>query len=150
MQGMFYADIGLSDHTIGLEAAMMATALGACVIEKHLTLGRSGGGPDDGFASEPHEFKAMVQAVHNAHKALGDGSAPKVHDKYQQLRPSIYAIRDIEAGEPFTKQNIRIIRPGNGLPPERLPEVLQMMKALRFISRGTPLSDELLRVQSIK
>lgn len=141
MQHDYCTHVGLSDHTIGSEAAVIATALGACVIEKHLTLSRSDGGPDDGFASEPREFKAMVEAIHNAHRALGDGHQPKTAGTHKPLRPSLYAVQDIEEGEAFTSENVRSIRPGYGLPPSLIDQVLGKTAACG-ISRGTAMKME--------
>ena len=135
--------IGLSDHTIGSEAAVIATALGAVIIEKHLTLSRADGGPDDGFASEPHEFRAMVEAVHRAHTALGDGSTPKTEGTHKPYRPSIYAVRDIKRGDLFTPENVRIIRPGYGLEPRMIGAVLGH-RASQDIERGTAMKLEFL------
>lgn len=134
---------GYSDHTIGHEAAVMATACGAVMIEKHITLSRNDGGPDDHFATEPHEFAAMVKAVKSAHQAMMGPSVKSGEEAHHPLRPSLYAIADIRKGEQFTKANVRAIRPSNGLPPKDLPELLRL-KAKRDIARGTPLSAEIL------
>jgi pseudaminic acid synthase len=128
---------GYSDHTIGHEAACMAVALGAVMIEKHLTLSRNDGGPDDHFATEPHEFAALVKAVRGAWQAMQE---PENHadDVHLALRPSIWAIEDIAAGEPFTRANVRAIRPAGGLAPVELGELLTK-RASTAIARGTPL-----------
>ena len=132
---------GYSDHTIGHEAAVMAVALGAVMIEKHLTLSRNDGGPDDHFATEPHEFAALVKAVRGAHTAMRE---PKHHadDVHLALRPSIWVIKDIAESEEFTRENVRIIRPAGGLAPAELPDLLRC-RTVCAISRGTPLTWEL-------
>jgi N-acetylneuraminate synthase len=132
---------GYSDHTIGHEAAVMAIALGAVMIEKHLTLSREDGGPDDHFATEPREFAAMVDAVHAAWQAMCEPEGKTGDEAHQPLRPSIWAIQDIAAGEPFTRENVRAIRPAGGLPPKELPDLL-LCRAATAIARGTPISLE--------
>jgi pseudaminic acid synthase len=138
MQGRFGSMVGLSDHTIGHEAAVMAIALGAVMIEKHLTLSRDDGGPDDHFATEPKEFAALVDMVHAAYTGM---RKPETHvdDVHQPLRPSIWAIQDIDAAEPFTKENVRIIRPSGGLAPVDMSDLL-MHHASQPIERGTPIN----------
>jgi pseudaminic acid synthase len=136
--------VGLSDHTMGLAVPVAAVALGAGIIEKHLTLSRSLPGPDSSFSLEPEEFRAMVEAVRVAEKALG-----RIHfgvsgkDGVGRLfRRSLFVVRDMIEGEPFTAINIRSIRPGHGLHTRHLAEVLGR-KATRNIDRGTPLSWDL-------
>lgn len=141
MQQEFGGYVGLSDHTIGSAASILATALGACVIEKHLTLSRSDRGPDDDFASEPHEFKAMVQAINEAYEAMGDGHPLEDDDTYKLLCPSIWAAEDVRAGELLTPVNVRVLRPGHGLPPSMIDQVIGKV-ASRDISRGTPMRME--------
>ena len=135
---------GLSDHTFGSAASVAAIALGGCVIEKHFTLARADGGPDAGFSLEPAEFKALVADCKDAWKALG-----KVH--YDTLgsergsktfRRSLYVVADVKKGEALTKTNVRSIRPGLGLPPVRLWDVLGK-PAARDLFRGEPLSDDM-------
>jgi pseudaminic acid synthase len=145
MARRFGLPIGLSDHTMGIAAPVAAVALGACIIEKHLTLTRSTPGPDSAFSLEPDEFKAMVEAVHTAEKALG-----KVHlgasineEMSRAFRRSLFVVEDVQQDEPFTSANVRSIRPGNGLHPRHLTEVLGK-RAAREIKRGTPLSWEFL------
>ena len=141
----FECPSGLSDHTFGTAASVAAVALGACVIEKHFTLARADGGPDSGFSLEPAEFTALVRDCKDAHKALG-----RVH--YDTLgsergsktfRRSLYVVADIKQGEELTKANVRSIRPGLGLPPVRLWDVLGKA-ASRDIARGEPLADEMI------
>lgn len=132
--------VGLSDHTLGTEVAIASTSLGACVIEKHVTLARSDGGPDAAFSLEPHELSVLVNGVGAAFAALGTGSEKRAEVEKQNVvfRRSIYAVRDIQLHETFSRQNIKVIRPGFGLAPKYLPEVLGK-KATRQISRGTAL-----------
>jgi N-acetylneuraminate synthase len=122
-----------------------AVAVGACIIEKHLTLSRSLPGPDSAFSLEPEEFKQMVDAVRVAEKALGDvhyGLSGK-EDASRVFRRSLFVVADVDAGEMFTKANVRSIRPGHGLHTRHLPEVLGK-RASQRIERGTPLSWELI------
>jgi pseudaminic acid synthase len=135
---------GLSDHTLGIVVPVTAVAAGACIIEKHFTLTRSKPGPDSAFSLEPHEFRAMVDAVRVAEAALGRVSY-EVTEREQAsrvFRRSLYAVADIPAGTLFTGQNIRSIRPGYGLPPKYLPHLLGRRSAIA-IERGTPLSWDL-------
>ena len=121
----FDVPVGLSDHTMGVAVPVAAVALGACIIEKHLTLSRSEPGPDSAFSLEPHEFKAMVDAVRIAEKALGKvqfGCSPKEASS-RAFRRSLFVVQDIKRGELYTAENVRSIRPGNGLHTRHLPEV---------------------------
>jgi N-acetylneuraminate synthase len=142
----FGTPVGLSDHTMGVAAPVAAVALGACILEKHLTLSRAAGGPDSGFSLEPDEFKATVEAVRNAERALGavhygvsEGEAAS-----RIFRRSLFVVRDVKAGEPFTAANVRSIRPGHGLHTRHLGEILGRLAA-RDIEAGTPLSWEMVR-----
>lgn len=137
-----FKNVGLSDHTLGATTAVISTALGACIIEKHLTLSRTDGGPDAAFSSDPVEFAEMVRKVHDAWEAIY-GYADEAEDDLKPLRRSLYAVADIKAGEEFTSQNIRSIRPGYGLPPSRLPKILWRKSAMD-IERGIPLSEEMI------
>jgi N-acetylneuraminate synthase len=132
---------GLSDHTQGTAVPVAAVALGACIVEKHLTLSRSIAGPDSAFSLEPHEFKAMVEAVRTTEKALGRVcyGASENEMKSQIFRRSLFVVQDLKAGEMFTAQNVRSIRPGHGLHTRYLDVVLGK-KARIDIDRGTPLS----------
>ena len=132
---------GLSDHTRGTTVPIAAVALGACVIEKHLTLRRSDGGPDSLFSIEPSELEDIVQKIEIAHKAKGEiRKVPKPSESPQRsLRRSLYAVADISAGEQFTEVNIRSIRPGFGLPPRALPAILGRTAAMD-IPRGTAIT----------
>jgi N-acetylneuraminate synthase len=136
---------GLSDHTLGTTVPVAAVALGACIIEKHLTLSRSIAGPDSAFSLEPHEFKAMAEAVRTTEKALGRVCYGASENEKQSLifRRSLFVVQDIKAGETFTAQNVRSIRPGHGLHTRYLDVVLGK-KARMNIDQGTPLSWDLI------
>jgi pseudaminic acid synthase len=140
----FSLPVGLSDHTMGTAVPVAAVALGACIIEKHITLSRSEPGPDSAFSLEPHEFKAMVDAVRIAEKALGKvyfGLGEKEASS-RIFRRSLFVVADVKCGEILTPENVRSIRPGNGLHTRHLPEVLGQ-RAARDIERGTPLNWDL-------
>ncbi len=144
----FGVPAGLSDHTTGVAVPIAAVALGACIIEKHLTLSRSEPGPDSAFSLEPHEFKAMVDSVRIAEKALGDvqfGCSPKEASS-RVFRRSLFVVQDVKRGERFTEENVRSIRPGQGLHTRHLSEVLGL-RARQDIERGTPLSWNLVERQ---
>ncbi len=136
----FGLPVGLSDHTMGIAAPVAAVALGACIIEKHLTLSRSLPGPDSAFSLEPHEFKAIVEAVRSAEKALGkvDFGAHGKQESSKSFRRSLFVVEDIQQGDEFCADNVRSIRPGYGLHPRYLPEVLGK-RAAKDIKKGTPL-----------
>ncbi len=143
MARRFAVPVGLSDHTMGIAVPVAAVALGACIVEKHLTLSRTPG-PDSAFSLEPQEFKAMVDAVRTAEKALGSvnfGASGK-EEASRAFRRSLFVVEDVKRGGVFTAENVRSIRPGNGLHPRHLPEVLGK-RAARDAERGTPLSWEL-------
>lgn len=141
----FGVPAGLSDHTLGVAVAVASVALGACVIEKHFTLSRAVPGPDSAFSLEPQELRQLVEAVRATERALGDvryGPSP-AELAGRKLRRSLFVVEDVRAGEQLTERNVRSIRPGHGLPPKALREVLGR-HAARDISRGTPLSWDLL------
>lgn len=135
----FGVPVGLSDHSMGIEVPVAAVALGACIIEKHFTLSRAVPGPDSAFSLEPNEFKAMVDAVRIVEKSVGTVhyGVNEREAKSKVFRRSVFVVEDIKAGEPFTDKNVRIIRPGYGLHPRHLKDILGM-KASRDIERGTP------------
>jgi len=144
MAKRFGVPVGLSDHTTGIAVPVTAVALGACIIEKHLTISRSTPGPDSAFSLEPDEFKAMVDAVRTAEKALGTvnyGVSGK-EEAGRAFRRSLFVVKDVKQGGTFTPENVRSIRPGHGLHPRHLQEVLGK-RATRDAERGTPLSWEL-------
>lgn len=136
---------GLSDHTIDNATAVAAVALGACLIEKHVTMDRESGGADDSFSLEPKELTQLCKDCKTAWQALGkinykETAAEKVNTKF---RRSLYVVEDIAIGRKFTSDNVRSIRPGFGLAPKYFDKVINR-KAKQNISRGTPLSWELL------
>jgi pseudaminic acid synthase len=136
---------GLSDHTPGTAAAVAAVALGARIIEKHFTLARADGGPDAAFSLEPAELRRLVDDCRSAHAALGvaeyrRGEA-EAHNR--QFRRSLYVVRDVAAGRTLTREDVRSIRPGFGLAPARLPEVLGR-KAARALTRGEPFAIDMI------
>ncbi len=137
----FGCPVGLSDHTLGIEVAIASVALGACLIEKHFTLRRADGGPDAAFSLEPDELAALVHGARGAFEALGTGAPARseVEKSNMMFRRSVYVVRDVAAGEPFTAQNVRVIRPGFGLAPKHLPEILGK-RARRALARGTALT----------
>lgn len=139
---LFDVPIGLSDHTMGTAVAGAAIALGACVVEKHFTLSRADGGPDAAFSLEPGELGGLVSCCRMAWEALGTAEfrVKPSEEGNLRFRRSLYAVRDILAGEPFTVDNIRSIRPGFGLAPKRLPEVLGRRAAV-CLKRGDALRE---------
>ena len=132
---------GLSDHTLGIAVPVAAIALGACIVEKHFALSRATPGPDSAFSLEPAEFTAMVDAIRVAERALGTVR----HDPTEQemasrlYRRSLFVVKDVKAGDIFTEDNVRSIRPGHGLAPKFTPDVLGR-RARCDIARGTPLT----------
>lgn len=141
----FGCPVGLSDHTLGIEVATAAVAIGACFIEKHFTLRRADGGPDAIFSLEPEELTALTKASRNAFAALGTGSEQRAEVEKDNIifRRSIYVVRDIAKGEVLTTDNVRIIRPGYGLAPKHFSDVIGKAAA-SAIARGTPLSWDLI------
>lgn len=137
--------IGLSDHSMGVSVPLAAIALGATVIEKHVTLDRSAGGPDDAFSLEPDELAALCKGAREAWQALGspERKLKASEDGSQKHRRSLYVVADIKMGEVLTKANIRSIRPANGLAPKHYSAVLGQ-KAKADIAFGTPLSFDLI------
>ena len=140
----FGVPVGLSYHILGIAVPVAAVALGACIVEKHLTLSCSRPGPDSAFSLEPGEFKEMVAAIRMAEQALGEVNYELAEQEATSrvFRRSLFAVQDIKAGETFTTENVRSIRPGHGLAPKCLPEVLGK-KAAKDIKKGTPLSLQL-------
>lgn len=137
---IFEVPIGFSDHTLDITVPVVAVALGACIIEKHLTLSRSLPSPDTAFSLEPDEFDTMVKAIRTAEKALGEKhyELSEQEAKRRIRRRSLFVVKDVKAGEIFTEENVRSIRPGYGLHPRHLQDVLGR-HSVRDIKRGTPL-----------
>jgi len=137
----FNVPVGLSDHTLGIAVPLAAVALGACIVEKHFTLSRSIPEPDSAFSLEPHEFKAMVEAIRTVEKALGQVQygVGENEARSRVFRRSLFVVKDTAAGEIFSEENVRSIRPGHGLAPKYLNDVLGRQAALD-IKRGTPLA----------
>jgi len=135
---------GLSDHTLGIAVPVAAVAIGARIVEKHLTLSRGDPGPDVAFSAEPQELAEMVAAIRTVERAMGEASYEITEQEAASrvFRRSLFVVRDVKAGEPFTEDNVRSIRPGYGLPPKELPNVLKRRAAVD-IARGTPLSWDL-------
>ncbi len=129
--------IGLSDHSMSNIPAITAVSLGATVVEKHFTLDRNLGGADSGFSLEPNEFKSLIDDIRTTEKVLGKVDYT-VNEKNRKFARSLYIVKDIKKGEKFTPENIRSIRPSNGLHPKYYEEVLgkTAKKDLKF---GTPL-----------
>ena len=138
---------GLSDHTLDNSTAIASVALGASIIEKHFTLDRSGGGPDDSFSIEPLELSALCRDTKTAWEALGgiDYGRKSSELGNVKFRRSLYFVRSMKAGEVITSEHVRSIRPGYGLAPKDLDQIIGS-KVLRAVKRGTPLSWELLNL----
>jgi pseudaminic acid synthase len=145
MQKQFGTWVGLSDHSMGFSAAIAAVALGARVVEKHFILDRCMGGPDASFSMEPVEFKTMVQCIREVEKALGEPTylLTEKQKKSREHSRSLFVVEDIKKGEILTEKNIRSIRPGFGLHPKYLNQVLGK-KVKKDLKKGTPLSFEVI------
>lgn len=145
LQRKFKTVLGISDHTLGTSVSVASVVLGASIIERHFILDRKLGGPDSPFSLEPGEFKAMVKAVRQVEKAMGTGAfgITKSVKKTKEFARSLFAVRDIVTGEPFTNENVRSIRPGYGLHPKNLKAILGKT-AKRPIKRGMPLKWDLI------
>lgn len=142
MQQLFEdVQIGLSDHTMGIGVAVASVALGATVIEKHFTLSRADGGVDSAFSMEPSEMKALVEETERAWQALGKVTyGPTEKEKASlKFRRSIYVCKDIEQGESFSKENIKVVRPGYGLEPKYWDSIIGKISKKK-IKAGTPLT----------
>ncbi len=137
----FNCPVGLSDHTMGSAVAVAAVALGATVVEKHFTLSRADGGPDGVFSMEPEEFKSLEYDIRTVEKALGRVSYERTEKEKGSLvfRRSLFVVKDMKPGEEFTGENVRSIRPGHGLHPRYLSDVLGR-RATCAVAKGTPLT----------
>ncbi len=138
MKDLFNCKVGLSDHTLGIGAAVASIALGATVIEKHFTLSRADGGVDSAFSLEPEEMKLLVRECNTAYQALGEVryNTQEQEKKSLQFRRSLYITEDMKKGEVLTDNNLRSIRPGLGLPPKYY-DVLMGKKVAKDVKRGT-------------
>ena len=145
MAEIFSVPVGLSDHSMGSVGAVAAVALGAKIIEKHFCIDRSIENPDASFSMNPAEFKQMVNDIRQAEKAVGHVAyGPTDQEKSSIVfRRSVFCVQDIRKGELLTEENVRIIRPGYGLPPKYYPKILGQT-ALKDIKRGTPLQFEMI------
>jgi len=145
MRAMFGCEVGLSDHTMGSGVAVAAVALGATLVEKHFTLARADGGVDSAFSMEPDELRRLVEDVENARLSLGQVSYGPTPAEIKSLgfRRSLYVARDVKAGEVLTPENVRVVRPGFGLPPKFLESVIGR-RASRDAPAGTPVAWDLL------
>ncbi|MGE6462040.1 pseudaminic acid synthase [Pseudoalteromonas tetraodonis] len=134
---------GLSDHTIDNTTAITSVALGACLIEKHVTLDRNGGGPDDSFSLEELELKQLCDDSKTAWAATGAVNYERKESEKGNMifRRSLYVVKDVATGEVFTHENVRSIRPGYGLAPKHLKDIVGK-KSTKNILRGTPLTED--------
>jgi len=146
MAEAFNVPVGLSDHTLGIAVPVAAIALGACIVEKHFTLSRAVPGPDSAFSLEPHEFKEMVNAIRVAEKALGqvNYAVTEKEAASRVFRRSLFVVKDMKAGDVFTEENVRSIRPGCGLHTKHLERIIQR-RAAKSIKRGTPVTWDLVK-----
>lgn len=146
IQKRFDVKVGLSDHTMGIEAPLVAVALGACMIEKHFILDRNVGGPDAHFSLDEKEFSQMVQAVRKTEQMLGqvDYELTEKKKNARTFSRSLFVAQDVKAGETISEKNMRSIRPGHGLHPKHYHELLGK-KFTCDAFKGTPLSWELVK-----
>ena len=142
----FQVNIGISDHTLGIGVSIAAIALGATVVEKHITLMRNDGGHDSAFSMEPAEFQQLVEEGNKAYLSLGEPNWQILNSEKEsrRLRRSLYVVANVKSGDTLTSENIRAIRPGAGLQPKHLNEVLGK-KFNRDLIAGTPLSFEVIK-----
>lgn len=141
MREKYNVKVGLSDHTEGADTAIAAAVLGASMIEKHFIVDRTWGGPDSSFSMDKREFSNMVKSIRNVEKALGTvcyNTNPEII-KGRRYARSLYVAKDMKAGEIITRENVRSVRPGYGLPPKYLPQLLGK-KVNRDLEMGTPMS----------
>jgi len=148
MRKLFQCEVGLSDHTMGIGAAVAAVAHEATIIEKHFTLRRADGGVDSAFSMEPEEMNQLVIETNRAWEALGKVTygPTKVEKKSLIFRRSLYIAEDMKAGEILTKKTLRIVRPGLGLPPKYYKKLLGM-KVVKNVKKGSPISWDLINTR---
>ena len=151
MKERYSVKVGLSDHTMGYDVAVAAVALGATLVEKHFILNRSIGGPDAAFSMEIGEFAAMVKSIRNVEKAIGEVVYPTdlTKIKGREFCRSLYVAKDIKAGEKFTEENVRSVRPGFGLHTRYLPEILDK-KAIHDLKKGERFSMDMVEKSTFK
>jgi len=145
LRDRYGCEVGLSDHTLGIGLAVASVALGATVIEKHFTLRRADGGVDSAFSMEPTEMKQLVEETARAWQSLGKAYIGPTEAEKSSItfRRSLYIVKDLKAGDVLTKENVRAIRPGLGLPPKHLDQILgKFIK--QDVPKGTPLENKLL------
>lgn len=145
MRKLFNCEVGLSDHTLGIGVSVAAVAFGATVIEKHFCLNRADGGVDSAFSMEPHEMKLLVEETAKAQQAIGKVTyeITKAEEKSVNFKRSIYVVEDIKAGEMFSIKNIKIIRPGDGLQPKHIDQIIGKI-AKQDLAKGTPFTFNML------
>jgi pseudaminic acid synthase len=150
MQRRFGTLVGLSDHSLGHDATVAAVALGACVIEKHIVLDRAMGGPDSAFSMEPMEFSEMVDAIRLTEASLGEVTyeLPESAVVSRSHSRSLFVVADVTAGDSVTSENVRSIRPANGLPPVAMDR-LGKAQFVVSVEAGTPLSWDMLEGVSV-
>jgi len=141
----FGVKVGLSDHTMGIEGPVVAVVLGATVIEKHFILDKSIGGPDAHFSLDEKEFTEMVTAVRKAEQMIGnvDYEMTEKKKKSRQFSRSLFVVKDVKVGEVITKENVRSIRPGFGMHPRHLSEIIGK-KFKQDLEKGTPMNFDLI------
>ncbi|GGE36276.1 pseudaminic acid synthase [Pullulanibacillus camelliae] len=145
MKELFNVQVGLSDHTMGTGVAVASVALGATVIEKHFTLRRTDGGVDSAFSMEPEEMKNLVQETERAWLSLGKVTYGPSSAELNSLKfkRSLYIAEDMNEGDTFTERNLKVIRPGYGMPP-KYKEFILGKKVKKAVEKGTPLTPDLL------
>lgn len=145
MASRFDVLTGLSDHTIDNTTAIASVALGACLVEKHFTLDRSGGGPDDSFSLEPQELKQLCDSAKVAWSARGKVNYKSTESEKGnvQFRRSLYIVQDVAKGEKFTHENVRSIRPGYGIKPKYLKDIIGLTSE-EDIKSGTPVTKDMI------
>jgi N-acetylneuraminate synthase len=145
LRDRFECEVGLSDHTMGVGAAVAAVAHGATVVEKHFTLSRADGGVDSAFSLEPEELRSLVTETERAWQSLGKVAyGPSEREEASlKFRRSIYVAKDLDEGDLLTAENLRCVRPGSGLPPKYFDELIGR-RVNRKVRMGTPMRWELL------
>jgi N-acetylneuraminate synthase len=137
----FGLQVGLSDHTLGIGVSLAAIALGASIIEKHLTLRRSDGGADGAFSMEPGEFGQLVREGKSAYESLGNAKwqMQAAEEESRRLKRSLFIVRDVKVGENISHENVRAIRPNGGFPPKHLDSLIGKKFSADVVA-GTPMS----------